>query len=136
MAGRRAPAPGGRLGESVANLRRVAHAFKLKRQAEEERAWAARQAELRRMEEAKLRHEQEERQRQEKRRRDEFDTEVARWRHAHDVRAYVAAALAKLEAEPLEGEAGQKVRERLRWALAYADMVDPLIGDEPGRPSR
>lgn len=114
------------LAEFIANLSRASLAFKLKRQAEEERAQAAREAERRRWEEEKRRNEEEERQRQEKRRRDEFEAEVARWRRARDIRDYVQAALEALGEEDPSCASDKAQRERLRWALEYSDKLDPL----------
>jgi len=116
------------LDDFVGNLSRVALAFKLRRQAEEERAAAAREAERRRLEESLRRREEEERRQEEERRGKELEHEVTRWRRAEDIRSYVQAALDTLgDAEPAN-EADRLARERLLWALEYADRIDPLRG--------
>lgn len=114
------------LPDFIANLSRVALAFKLRRQAEEERARAAREAELRRWEEARLRAEQEERRSEEARRGERLEGVVSRWRRAKDIREYVQAAIHALGEADLESVPDETQREHLRWALAYADKLDPL----------
>ncbi len=123
------------LPDFIGNLSRVALAFKLRRQAEEERARAAREAEIRRWEEDRLREEQEERRRQEGRRAECLEAEVSRWRRAQDIRDYVQAAILALGAADLEGISDEAQREHLRWAMAYAEKLDPLrpAGDPRGR---
>ncbi|MCZ7662704.1 MAG: hypothetical protein M5U22_07105 [Thermoleophilia bacterium] len=123
------------LPDFVGNLSRVALAFKLRRRAEEERAQGAREAELRRREEAKLRAEQEERRRQEARRGECLEAEVSRWRRAGDIRDYVQAAIHTLGGGDLESISDAAIREHLRWALAYAESLDPLgRAEEPPGP--
>lgn len=114
------------LGDFVGNLSRVSLAFKLRRKAEEERARAAREAERRRLEESIRRQEAEERRRQEQRRGEQLEAEVQQWRRAQDIRDYVQAALKMLERTDPNNESSQVLRERLRWALEYADTLDPL----------
>lgn len=118
------------LGAFVAHLSTVALAFKLKREDDARRAIEAREAAQHRHEEEMRRLEEAERQRQEERREQQLKAEVARWRRAEDIRAYVMATLKSLG----DGDAviadGQSVRERMRWALDYADRIDPLRGNE------
>jgi hypothetical protein len=73
------------------------------------------------------RWEDEERQREEAKREEAFDAEVARWRRAEDIRDYVRAALAALEEQDPPPVDRQAERDRLRWALEYADRIDPLL---------
>jgi len=51
---------------------------------------------------------------------------VARWRRAQDIRSYVQAALETLKDADPTNETDRVARERLRWALEYADRIDPL----------
>jgi hypothetical protein len=114
------------LGAFIANLSTVALAFKLKREDDEQRTIAAREAELRQLEEARLRQEAEERRRQEERREQKLEAEVALWRRARDIRAYVQATLEMIGDGDAGGEDDQTVCERLLWALDFADRIDPL----------
>lgn len=50
---------------------------------------------------------------------------MSRWRRA-DLRDYVRAALAALEERDPPTVDRQAERHRLRWALEYADRLDPL----------
>lgn len=114
------------LGHFVAYLPTVALSFKLEREAEAQRQAAARQTELRRLEEQQRRWEEESRRREEEKREHAFEAEVARWRRAQDIREYVRAALASLEKRGLPAEEKQAELDRLSWALKYADRIDPL----------
>jgi hypothetical protein len=114
------------LEDFVGHLSRVALAFKLQRRAAEERTIAAREAERRRLEESIRRHEAEERRQEEEGRGKQLEAEVALWRRAQDIRGYVQAAREMLGEADLGSEADQTARERLRWALEYADRIDPL----------
>lgn len=114
------------LPEFVAYLTTAALSFKLERKAEEQRAAEAREAEIRLYEEQKRRWEEEDRRREEEKREQALEAEVARWRRAEDIRDYVRAALAAFEERdppPVDRQADQ---DRLRWALEYADRIDPL----------
>ena len=114
------------LSEFVAYLPTVALSFKLEREEEERRRIEAREAEIRRYEEQKRRWEEEERQRKEKEREEAFEAEVAAWHRARDIRDYAEAALASLPTRQLSPEDEQAERERLSWALRFADRLDPL----------
>ena len=70
--------------------------------------------------------EEEERQREEERREKQLEAEVALWRRAEDIRAYVEATLTMLGRVDDVTEDGQSVRKRMGWALDYADRIDPL----------
>ena len=52
-------------------------------------------------------------------------TEVAKWREAHDLRAYANEALAELGDEDVATSDGSSLRAELEWALQYADDIDP-----------
>ena len=52
--------------------------------------------------------------------------EVAQWRRARDLRAYAAEALADLGDGDVTTAEGGSLRDELRWALEYADHIDPL----------
>lgn len=114
------------LPEFVAHLTTAALSFKLQRKLEEQRVAEAREAEIRRYEEQRRRWDEEERQREEAKREQAFEAEVARWRRAQDIRDYVRAALAALDEGDVATGDDQSVRNRLRWALEYADRIDPL----------
>jgi len=114
------------LPEFVACLSTAALSFKLERKAEEQRAAEAREAEIRRYEERRRRWEEEERRREEAKRKEALEAEVALWRRAQDIRDYVRTALASLGDGDAMTDDGQSLRERLRWALEYADRIDPL----------
>jgi hypothetical protein len=117
----------------VENLSTVALAFKIKRDDDEQRAVEAREAERRRCEEELRRYEEAARQREEKKKVEELEAEVARWKRAQDIRDYVEAAKRSLEAEGVAAEDAERTRDRLRWALKYADQIDPLR--QPGHPA-
>jgi hypothetical protein len=51
--------------------------------------------------------------------------EVARWREAHDLRAYANEALADLGDDDALTSYGSSLRQELEWALEYADGIDP-----------
>lgn len=114
------------LPEFAAYLSTAALSFKLERKAEEQRAAEAREAEIRRYEEQKRRWAEEDRRREEEKRGQALEAEVARWRRAEDIRDYVRAALAALEEQDPPPVDKQAERDRLRWALEYADRIDPL----------
>ena len=57
---------------------------------------------------------------------DRLKVEVARWREAHDLRAYANEALKDLGDEDVATADGGSLREELEWALAYADSIDPV----------
>ena len=114
------------LAEFVAYLPTVALSFKLEREEEARRAAEAREAEIRRYEEQKRRWEEEDRRREEEKREQALEAEVASWRRAEDIRDYVRAALAALEERDPPHVDRQAERDRLRWALEYADRIDPL----------
>lgn len=96
--------------------------------AQNHKAAEASEAEIRRYEEQRRRWKEEDRQREEAKREEAFEAEVARWRRAQDIRDYVRAALAALDAAEATSDGDQSERDRLRWALAYADRIDPLCG--------
>ncbi len=52
--------------------------------------------------------------------------EVAKWREAHDLRAYANEALVDLGDEDVRTSSGGSLREELEWALEYADSIDPV----------
>ena len=114
------------LGAFVAHLSTVSLAFKLKREDDARRAIEAREAARVRYEEELRRLEEEERQRQEEHREKQLEAEVALWRRAEDIRAYVEATLTMLGKVDDVTEDGQSVRKRMGWALDYADRIDPL----------
>ena len=116
------------LDEFVAYLPTVALSFKLEREEEARRRIAAREEELRRYEEQKRRWDERERRREEEKREQALEAEIARWRRAEDIREYVRAALAALEEQDPPPMDRQAERDRLRWALEYADRLDPLSG--------
>ena len=52
--------------------------------------------------------------------------ELASWRMARDVRAYVAKIHALVKDADLKITEGAGAAQELKWALAYADQIDPL----------
>jgi hypothetical protein len=54
--------------------------------------------------------------------------EVAKWRQARDLRVYATEALADLGDGDVTTAEGRSLREELRWALEYADSIDPVHG--------
>jgi hypothetical protein len=56
--------------------------------------------------------------------------EVAQWRQARDLRAYASEALADLGDGDVTTADGGSLRDELKWALAYADRIDPLHGGQ------
>jgi hypothetical protein len=52
--------------------------------------------------------------------------EVAEWRKARDLRDYARQAMADLGDGDIQTADGGSLREELRWALEYADKIDPL----------
>ena len=85
----------------------------------------ARREQARRQEEER-REAAAERRREEERRAAKLLESVRLWRQAADIRSYVRAALAALEASGISPEVEQEERDCLRWALEYADRIDPL----------
>lgn len=110
----------------VAYLSTVALAVKLKREDDRRRAIEARESARQRHEEEMRRLEEAERKRQEELRENELEAEVARWRRAEDIRAYVRATLESFGGGDAVPEDGQSVQARMQWALDYADRIDPL----------
>jgi membrane protein implicated in regulation of membrane protease activity len=53
-------------------------------------------------------------------------TEVAKWREAHDLRAYASETLADLGDGDVTTAEGESLRDELQWALEYADRIDPV----------
>ena len=51
---------------------------------------------------------------------------IADWRLARDIRAYVAEAEALVKSANLEVTRGGNAEAELKWALAYADRLDPV----------
>ncbi len=51
--------------------------------------------------------------------------EVAKWREAHDLRAYATEALSELGEGDATTSDGGSLRQELEWALEYADTIDP-----------
>lgn len=85
--------------------------------------------EAERREQERLRREQERLRREEERRaeqerRDHLEREIAAWRLARDIRAYVA------EVRQAIGDTSPEVHERLDWALRHADVIDPIVALE------
>ena len=54
--------------------------------------------------------------------------EVKSWRMAEEIRAYV---LASRKLAPLEADVQECHDTWSKWALAYADFFDPLVGGIP-----
>ena len=113
------------LDEFVAYLSTVALAFKLKREDDERHRLAAIEAQRRHLEEEHRRWGEEERIRKEAERLKELEAEVARWRRAQDIRAYVEAALRALDGKP-DSEEEQERRAELALLLEQAERIDPL----------
>lgn len=78
-------------------------------------------------EQERLRREEERRAEQE--RRDHLGREIAAWRFARDIRAYVA------EMQQAIGDTSPEVHERLNWALRHADEIDPIAALERSSPA-
>jgi len=114
-----------RLEEFVAYLSSVALAFRLKREDDERHRVAAVEAEHRRYEEQLRRWEEEERRRKEEERGKRLEAEVARWRRAEDIRAYVEVASRLLDGKP-DSEEVRRRRAELAWLLEHAERIDPL----------
>jgi len=55
-----------------------------------------------------------------------LSADLAAWRHAREVRAFAAQALAELDDGDVTSAHGTSFREELTWALEYADSIDPL----------
>jgi len=101
----------------VRGLVTTAEAVRLHRLAndEREREWN---------EQDRRRREEEERQQKDARRAEQIAKQIDAWRLARDLRAYVAEVTALVG--PAELEITGNANEELRWALAYADRLDPL----------
>ena len=84
----------------VAYLSTVALAFKLKREDDERHRLATIEAQRQHLEEERRRWEEEQRRRKEAERLKELEAEIARWRRAQEIRAYVEAALQALDGKP------------------------------------
>ena len=93
----------------------------------EEEAVARRQAVLaaERAEVERKRLEEERIRERERKRREELIGEVAAWRQAAEIRAYVAAVRA--EAELRGAETLASVASWMAWALRVADEGDPIV---------
>jgi hypothetical protein len=59
-------------------------------------------------------------------RRRSFRRSLSDWRMARDVRAYVAEINGLVEGAELKITEGGNADQDLKWALAYADQIDPL----------
>jgi membrane protein implicated in regulation of membrane protease activity len=66
-----------------------------------------------------------ERQYHDEQRLERLKLEVEKWREAHDLRAYAIEALADLGDDDVRTAEGGSLRDELRWALSYADTIDP-----------
>ena len=110
------------LDEFVAYLSTIALASKLKREDDERYRLAA--------VEAQRRHLEEERRRKDAERLKELEGEVARWRRAQDIRAYVEAATHLLEDSP-DSDKLQRRRAGLALLLKHAKRIDPLEPPDP-----
>jgi hypothetical protein len=108
----------------VGYLSTVALAFKLKREDDERRRVEALQAQRRRHDEELRRWDEEERARKVAERLKELEADVAHWRRAQDIRAYVEAARQLLEGRPDTEETRR--RAELEWLAEQADRIDPL----------
>lgn len=93
---------------------------------EQERLEAARRHQLW-LEEERRRKDAEARRRAEERRRKELEEALKSWRHAQEIRSFVAAVREAATAQEGEGLQPQ-VAEKLCWALRYADSVDSIPG--------
>lgn len=83
--------------------------------------------ELRRLEEARQHQEMQRQRRLEEERREELDTMAALWVKSRNLRAFIE------ECEHSMSSSGAPISESaearwLRWARAYADSIDPLVG--------
>jgi hypothetical protein len=105
------------LGNFIVHLEATAKAIKEQRNREERRRqeWAEQQRKW-----------EEERQRrwEEERRIKELREQLERWRLTRDVRAYVEEIRASAQA--VHGGLSPELEQKLSWALAWADRVDPI----------
>ena len=104
------------LGDFIAYLPVVAEKLKVRRLEEERQARERQEAERRRQEAEKRRAAEERRIRN-------LTSTLERWRLAREIREFVREALT-LRAHPAD---------RFRWALEYADRIDPLSRPGGGR---
>jgi hypothetical protein len=100
----------------------------LKSEEEKREREAAHVVWLKQMEESQLREAEKQRREAEARREREFEATIARWRVAHDIRAYVTEARALVQDAKLQLTPGGETERHFAWAAAYADKVDPLRG--------
>lgn len=86
--------------------------------------------EIRLEHEERLRKERERREKLEKARRDQLLSQVAAWRQADEVRAYVRVFI---ESRPVDQSVDdrQTLETWTQWALAEADRIDPLLQTQP-----
>ena len=91
---------------------------------EEERRGREAEAAAVRAEAARIAQEAEARREEERKRRAALVEEVAAWRRAGEIRAYVGAVKARLAESGLEASA--ELREWVRWALEVAGEMDPV----------
>ena len=80
---------------------------------EQEKRWRREEAERRRKEEEAARVKR-------------IQEEIASWRMARDVRTYVSEIHALVKDADLRITEGADADQELKWALAYADRIDPL----------
>jgi hypothetical protein len=91
------------------------------------REWEARQAQWNKEQEEERRmREAQARQEEAIRREEEFAASIGRWRLAQDVREYVSAVHALVNEAHVEITQGGPLERELKWALDYANRVDPL----------
>lgn len=109
------------LNSFVVGLFKAAESVKEERRLAEERQKEVEKELKRHKEEERQRREAELRRREEEERFRCLKADVAAWREAADIRAYVAATRAISSIEP-----GCKLDETLTWALMVADKIDPL----------
>ncbi len=109
----------GCLNDVVARLHVLVHRQREARVANE-------RAELRRQEEARHRREEQERAEAEQERARRLREEVERWELARSIRGYVAEAQAIVAAGHCTLIEDGKLAQSLRWAVAYADQIDPF----------
>lgn len=83
-------------------------------------------------EERRLREEEDRRQQEEQQRARELREEVANWRLAREIRAYVAEVRMATTGSCGTQHAQYPIAISLTWALRYADRIDPLNRFRPG----
>lgn len=101
------------------------------RRAERERRWE---------EERQLEAERQHRRYLEQRRIRALDEQIERWRRAGQIREYARKVAEDEDATVRTDEVCTTREEWFRWAVEYADRIDPFVGDEaerstPGVPS-